>query len=320
MSKLQFLHFDSNFRDNLSADPFSSTFTLANPLKKIKKVYLKSCEIPIGFFNIRTNFIFSFVITFPPGYIAAQVPGTGTFDNPIDLGAVTTPIVYQPYLKTVNPPSNYFGSTGSLESKQLTDNSFQFIINVLPGNYTIDTLIDFINNGLSTLYTNLITQFHLTSNVTINLSKLTTNDSGTFPVGYLKLSYDSGLTVNQFNSNFLTNTIMGFSSDQSDSTQSHIIANQFWGIYNDLSIYMYFPNIPHNNTHFSTQLVSFKIPMSSGYQSIQFSSENQNFANYIEVSDPHYILKTLQLQIYDTYGNPLNNQYNFNFTLGFETL
>jgi hypothetical protein len=153
----------------------------------------------------------------------------------------------------------------------------------------------------------------------MDLNKLTTSDNGTFPVGYLQQSYDPGLTVSQFNSNFLTNTIMGFGTNQNDSTQGYIIANQFWGIYNDLSIYLYFPNIPHANTHFGMQLVSFKIPMSSGYQSIQFNSENQNFANYIEVTDNHYILSQLQIQIYDTYGNPLVNQYNFNFTLGFET-
>jgi hypothetical protein len=171
MSNLTFLHFDTTLRDNKNADPFSSTFTLANPLKKIKKIYLKSVEMPIGFYNIRQNYIFSFVITIPniniqPNVTIQQVSGIsgGTIGQPIDGGPIITgPISFQPYLQTVNLPSNYFGSTGSIQSSQLSNNSFQFTINVVPGNYTIDTLITYINNGLATLYNNLFQQLNLTS-------------------------------------------------------------------------------------------------------------------------------------------------------------
>ena len=59
--------------------------------------------------------------------------------------------------------------------------------------------------------------------------------------------------------------------------------------------------------------------MNSGYQAISFNAESQNFSQYIEVSDKHFILNNLKLVIYDTKGNVLVNQYNWNFTLGFET-
>jgi hypothetical protein len=64
--------------------------------------------------------------------------------------------------------------------------------------------------------------------------------------------------------------------------------------------------------------MSFKIPVKGGVQSIEFNGENQNFSQYIELSDPHFILSQLKLQLYDVRGNLLKNQYNFHFTLGFE--
>jgi hypothetical protein len=55
--------------------------------------------------------------------------------------------------------------------------------------------------------------------------------------------------------------------------------------------------------------MSFKIPVKGGVQSIEFNGENQNFSQYIELSDPHFILSQLRLQIYDVRGNLLKNQY-----------
>jgi hypothetical protein len=58
--------------------------------------------------------------------------------------------------------------------------------------------------------------------------------------------------------------------------------------------------------------------MSAGYQAIAFNAETQNFSQYIELSDPSFILNSLKILVFDTRGNLLVNQYNFNFTLGFE--
>ena len=65
MSNLNFLHFDTALKDTSTDDPFNCTLTLANPMRHVKKIYLKSCEIPIGFFNIRESYTFSFRIKFP---------------------------------------------------------------------------------------------------------------------------------------------------------------------------------------------------------------------------------------------------------------
>jgi hypothetical protein len=68
------------------------------------------------------------------------------------------------------------------------------------------------------------------------------------------------------------------------------------------------------------QLLSFKIPMNAGYQAIAFNADSQNFSQYIELSDTNFILNNLKIAVYDTQGNAIYNQYNWGFTLGFETL
>ena len=52
----QLIHFDSAFAqlDNLN-DPFSCTFSLANPLRNVNQITLKSIEIPVAFNNIRNS-------------------------------------------------------------------------------------------------------------------------------------------------------------------------------------------------------------------------------------------------------------------------
>ena len=55
MIKTEYLNFDSINSIDTSNDSFDSTFTLNQKYTKIKKIYLKNCEIPIGFSNIRSS-------------------------------------------------------------------------------------------------------------------------------------------------------------------------------------------------------------------------------------------------------------------------
>ena len=116
----------------------------------------------------------------------------------------------------------------------------------------------------------------------------------------------------------MLSNILGFSGSENNFTP--ITSTNLYNLNLDLCLYMYFPNIPHKNTHFNNQLISFKIPVSSGYQSIEFNQENVNFAQYIELHDSTFILNKIDLIIYDREGNYIdNNGYNFCFTLGIET-
>ena len=350
---LHFLHFDTSLRTDIKDDPFNCTLTLASPIRNIKKIYLKSCEIPVGFFNIRQPYTFSFYMTFPlSAYTLKQVPNPEYTGNNIPGGIyggsgslIITPVdPVTPsntpefiYVPVVNPNTsgrnmNYNWSEETVNNYVATINApsvselqnggnRSFIsVNIVPGNYTIDTIIETINTAINTVYQKLATQLALKTEYAVSptLTKVTITDTGAFPVGFVKLNYKAGVTVDTINTNYLTETILGFRSFQSDSTAGHIQSTCLWGIYNDLAIHLYFPHIPHNNTHFGGQLMSFKIPMASGYQAIQFSADNQNFSQFIEVSDSHFILSNLKLVIFDNKGVPLINQYNWQFTLGFE--
>ena len=116
----------------------------------------------------------------------------------------------------------------------------------------------------------------------------------------------------------MISSILGFNG--TENGRGSIKSTNLYNLNPDLCLYLYFPNIPHKNTHFNNQLISFKIPNSSGYQGIEFNAENLNFAQYIEIHDSSFILNKVDLIIYDREGNYIdNNNYNFTFTLGLET-
>jgi len=54
MHNFQFLNFDTNLIS--ASTPFNCQFLLSDPLRRIKRIYLKSVELPINFYNVRSNF------------------------------------------------------------------------------------------------------------------------------------------------------------------------------------------------------------------------------------------------------------------------
>ncbi len=48
-SKIEYLNFDSINSVDTSSDAFDTTYTLAQKYTNIKKIYLKTAKIPIGF-------------------------------------------------------------------------------------------------------------------------------------------------------------------------------------------------------------------------------------------------------------------------------
>ena len=54
MKHLQFFNFDTNLISTTT--PFDCSFQLADPLRRVKRIYLISVELAINFFNVRSNF------------------------------------------------------------------------------------------------------------------------------------------------------------------------------------------------------------------------------------------------------------------------
>ena len=61
MDDLEFLNLDTVYSQNIN--PFNALFTLSNPFRKVKNIYLKSIELPIAFNNIRENFNYFTIYT-----------------------------------------------------------------------------------------------------------------------------------------------------------------------------------------------------------------------------------------------------------------
>lgn len=50
-----FLNFDTIYSNYTSTNPYDTNFKFSVPIRNVKKIYLKSIEIPIGFNNVRSS-------------------------------------------------------------------------------------------------------------------------------------------------------------------------------------------------------------------------------------------------------------------------
>jgi hypothetical protein len=199
---------------------------------------------------------------------------------------------------------------------------------VVPGNYTIESLIKYINDAILRIFTIYYDVLIVNANPpSAVLSIVRVVDAGLFPVGFLNFTMDNG-DYTFILPTELSYKYLGFTSYKNNKQigQKGTPDNKFtvkslrlWNMYNDLSIYMYLENIPQTNTHFKNNLASFKIPITSGYQSIEYNADNANFAQYIENTNVNFILDKIKLKVYDRNNNLLtNNGFDWTFTLGIE--
>lgn len=253
MKHLQFLNFDTNLISTTT--PFDCNFQLADPLRRVKRIYLKSVELPINFFNVRSNFN-SFNIT---------------------LYKATSPTAYKGITITIQN-GNY---------KNIAD-----LFNVLNGQMYNIVWTGFTPSDWP--------YFSVNENNTITLSN--TNPD---------------LRFNLQSSNFLTQ-IFGFTNLPTTYSNS-ITSSRIYNLNYDNYLSIYCPNIPHKSSSFSNQLMTFKIPFNSVSGSIYYTAENISYSHYIEITDEHFVLDRVQIQVYDQFNNLLNNQgVNWSFTLAFE--
>ncbi len=322
---MNYLHFDTSLREDLTTDPFSCEMKIASPLRNVKKIYLKSLEMPVGFFNIRTTQYFEYVSS-PFNYsninprtlrvFAYNPKFESNYNLGEDIGSFYT------YTRHTSAPN-----IGTLQQQ----NAYKISIAIVPGNYTIETLLTYINEKLNTLFdlaeNNFLSMASFPYLPKFNLSTIDSSDSSIFPIGYVRASFNSiyiWITQTEFSYKYL-----GFTSYQGnfqriqsnvDSNLGYIDSFRPWNVHQDLCLYLYFENVPHTNTHFKNILASFKIPIKSGYQAIEYNSDNLSFAQCIENADVNYILDKIKLKIYDRNNNLIiSNGYDFKFTLGIET-
>jgi hypothetical protein len=262
---INYLHFDTSQREDLSTDPFSWELKISNPLRNVKKIYLKSVEIPVGVFNIRENQYFEYVsshIYYPSinqktlGVYAYRPTFTNNYFMFDEYNGDT--LFYTEPIRATS------SSTLTLQQQ----NAYKISVAIPPGNYTITTLLNYINTTLSVLFELNAPSFLGIEGFpyipTFELSQIKSSDSSMFPIGYIRASFNSKniwIVPTEFSSKYLGFNKYVNSSPrlQESNDQTYIDAIRPWNLHQDLCLYLYFENIPQTNSHFKNSLASYKM-------------------------------------------------------------
>jgi len=171
MYHLQFLNFDSNL--TTTSNPLDSSFILSDPLRRIKRIYLKSVELPINFNNIRTYF--------------------NTFQMTLKVSTS-----YKPTFTVIIPNGNY----NNIDDLLTVINNQ--INNIVFSNYTTDQYPHFSVNANNTITCSITTSgltFSLTlSNFLSQILGFTNANAGTYATSItssriFNLNYDNYLNI-----------------------------------------------------------------------------------------------------------------------------
>ena len=164
---------------------------------------------------------------------------------------------------------------------------------------SINSLLDALNISIATqleIYVDVSVVLTSTDNYYITL---------THNLSYLKLT-----------KNILTNNILGFKSD-TYNTQT-ITTTNFYCLNIDNYINLYITNLnSRSDTNANGRLLTFKIILPQVNGNILFLGESNTFIQTISITDPYFVLNSLNIIILDRFGFPINGgNANFSFTLG----
>ena len=124
------LHFDTLLGTYNNNSVYDCTFTLSNPLRNVKNIYLKSIEMPISFNNIRaSNSTNVFVITIHGNGFTTRRPVLINEFNCTTITSLLTAINEQ---LSIVLPSVSFHSVDKYVYLKLTDLPNNTVVNFLP--------------------------------------------------------------------------------------------------------------------------------------------------------------------------------------------
>jgi hypothetical protein len=214
----------------------------------------------------------------------------------ISLKSIEMPLFFN-NIRTSNN-SNIFSFNFSCSSLGFNNISIGCTIPEL--NYTsINSLLAALNNSVSTA---------LSSYTGVSLFF---NSDTTY---YITITHNcSSLTLNK---NILTNNILGFNSKTYNT--STITTTNFYCLNIDNYINLYITNLNSgSDTNANGRLLTFKIILPQTNGNILFLGESNTFIQTISITDPYFVLNSLNIMILDRFGYPINGgNANFSFTLG----
>ena len=268
MSYKRLLHFDvvdgnPIYDNNLGAyHAYNTSIKLMSPLHKVKKISLKSLEMPIMFNNIRsenTSSVLYFQFTYA-SYTNIQIP------------------IYI-------PSQNYT----SISQLLMYINAY-FTPSLIPYGLSITALS----------YTNT-----------------TTNQT------YIQFVCNQPTAVWYFyKDSILLSSILGVQQSARSyvvSSTSVLDGKYMYALNVDNYITLYLSNIPAATSNASGRNCSFKVPLSGTNGQVQYTGDNNQFGQIVEIQDNNFTLSQISICVYDRYGYPINGgNSNYSFSLLFE--
>jgi hypothetical protein len=202
------------------------------------------------------------------------------------------------YLKSLEIPisfNNIRASNGT-NTFQITVLNTIYIITIDENNYTsITTLLNDINIKLHlVLLPNITFGLNMKNKVIITMT-----------------GYPNNTTI-QFTKSRLLNIILGFTSL---SYTNNITAENNYLLAYDNYISMFIQDIPVKSSSFTTQLISFKIPLNAVNGVVYYLQELNSFSQSVEFTYKNYVLSNLRIVIFDRFGIQLTNGLDYSFSL-----
>ena len=131
---------------------------------------------------------------------------------------------------------------------------------------------------------------------------------------YIQIDHNcTSLTLNKC---LLINYMLGFNNNVNST--SPIISTNFYCLNIDNYLNMYVTNLSGaDSTNVNGRLLSFKIPLNCVNGQVLYYGESSTFIQTISITDPKFILSSMNIMILDRFGYPINGgNAHYSFTLG----
>jgi len=210
----------------------------------------------------------------------------------ISLKSLELPIFFNNIRSANN--SNLFTFTFSYSSF----NNIIINVTITELNYiTITSLITAINSAISSA----ISAY---SGLSIVLSVYNTN--------YIRITHNCiSLTLGK---SLLINNILGFNSGTYNTL---INSTNFYSLNIDNYIMLYITNLSGSDAITNGKIMTFKLILPNTNGSVLFLGEHNSFNQTISITDPFYVLNSLNIMILDRFNFPINGgNAHYSFTLG----
>ena len=163
-----------------------------------------------------------------------------------------------------------------------------------------------INSLLTAINCSIALELEIYSGLSIVLSVVNTY--------YIKIDHNfTSLTLNKC---LLINYILGFNNNE--NVTSSIVSTNFYNLNIDNYLTMYITNLSGaDSTNVNGRLLSFKVPLNAVNGQVLYYGESNTFIQTISITDPKFVLTSMNIMILDRFGFPINGgNAHYSFTLG----